>query len=71
MKSRALRRHCRERGNPDLFEIPGFRVAFEPKADQPEAEAIASLPGMTVECCCERLGSDARPTKDLRHKVTI
>ena len=30
-------RHCRESGNPDLVEIPGFRVAL----------AIASLPGMT------------------------
>jgi hypothetical protein len=31
---------CREGGNPDLFQIPGFRVAL----------ADASLPGMTVKC---------------------
>jgi len=30
-----------------VFEISGFRVALPPGADQPEAEAIASLPGMT------------------------
>ena len=36
-KSKAFGRHCRESGNPDLFEFPGFRVAL----------AIASLPGMT------------------------
>jgi hypothetical protein len=31
--------------SPDLFENPGFRVALQPKADQPEAEAYnASLP---------------------------
>ena len=32
-------RHSRENGNPEVFEIPGFRVA----------PAIASLPGMTPE----------------------
>src|SRR5262249_19161527 len=31
------------------FEISGFRVALPPEADQPEAEAIASLRGMTPE----------------------
>jgi hypothetical protein len=31
------------------FDSPGFRVALPPEADQPEAEAIASLPGMTIE----------------------
>jgi hypothetical protein len=32
-------RHTRESGYPEVFEIPGFRVAL----------AIASLPGMTSE----------------------
>jgi len=31
-------------GIQNLFEIPGFRVALPPEADQPKAEAIASLP---------------------------
>ena len=30
-------------------ETPGFRVALPPEADQPKAEAIASLPGMTIK----------------------
>jgi len=33
------RAHSRESGNPEVFEIPGFRVAL----------AITSLPGMTIE----------------------
>jgi len=36
-------------GHPEVFETPGFRVALPPEADQPEAEAIASLPGMRLE----------------------
>jgi len=32
----------------DAFEIPGFRVAL----------AIASLPGMTIDLCCEFLSQD-------------
>ena len=35
----------------DGFEIPGFRVAL----------AIASLPGMTIELCCEFLNQDSSP----------
>jgi hypothetical protein len=38
-KTKPLTRHCRESGNPDFFEFPGFRVAL----------AIASLPGMVIE----------------------
>ena len=34
-----LRRHSRESGNPEVFEIPGFRLAL----------AIASMAGMTLE----------------------
>ena len=34
-----LRRHARERGQPEAFDFPGFRVAL----------AIASLPGTTFE----------------------
>jgi hypothetical protein len=45
-------RHSRESGNPEAFEFPGFRVALQPKADPPLAEA-PSLPGMTVELCNE------------------
>src|SRR5215831_17501223 len=33
-----------ESGHPEVFKIPGFRVALPPEADQPKAEAIASLP---------------------------
>src|SRR5215468_2787360 len=40
-------RHTRESGYPEVFEFSGFRVALPPEEDQPEAEAIASLPGMT------------------------
>ena len=36
-------RHSRGRGNPEVLRSPGFRVAL----------AIASLPGMTFELCCE------------------
>jgi hypothetical protein len=36
-------------GHSEIFEIPVFRVALPPEADQPKAEAIASLPGMTIE----------------------
>jgi hypothetical protein len=32
---KALVRHCGESGNPDLFEIPEFRAALQPEADQP------------------------------------
>jgi len=35
---------------PDAIEIHGFRVALQPKADPPLAEA-PSLPGMTIELC--------------------
>ena len=41
------RRHSRESGNPERSKIPGFRIALPPEADQPQAEAIASLAGMT------------------------
>ena len=37
------RTHTGEGRYPDVFEFPGFRVAL----------AIASLPGMTFELCCE------------------
>jgi hypothetical protein len=35
-------------GIQEVFENPGFRVAL----------AIASLPGMTIELCCELLFHD-------------
>ena len=36
------------------MNFPGFQVALQPGADQPEAEAIiASLPGMTWHCVNE------------------
>jgi len=35
-------RHAGQNRHPEVFEIPGFRVA----------PAIASLPGMTIEFCC-------------------
>jgi hypothetical protein len=38
-KSPPLPRHARESGHPDVFEIPGFRLAL----------AVASLAGMTSE----------------------
>jgi hypothetical protein len=38
-EARFLDRHARESGHPEVFEIPGFRVAL----------AIASLPGMTLK----------------------
>jgi hypothetical protein len=38
-------RHAGENRHPEVFENPGFRVAL----------AIASLPGMTIELCCELL----------------
>ena len=41
-------RHTGGSRYPDAFEIPGFRVAL----------AIASLPGMTIELCCEFLSQD-------------
>jgi hypothetical protein len=40
-------RHSRENGNPEVFEIAGFRVAL----------AIASLPGMTREEYAVNFGS--------------
>jgi hypothetical protein len=43
-------RHCRESGNPDCVEFPGFRLAL----------AIASLAGMTPELCSALLGHDTR-----------
>jgi hypothetical protein len=42
-------RHTRESGYPEAFDYPGFRLALPPEADQPKAEAIASLAGMTIE----------------------
>jgi hypothetical protein len=35
------------------FELPGFRVALQPEADQPGLKLIASLPGVTIELCNE------------------
>jgi hypothetical protein len=46
------RTHARENGHPEVFEIPGFRVAL----------AIASLPGMTIELCCELLSHHTSTT---------
>jgi hypothetical protein len=43
-------RHARESGHPEVFEIPGFRVAL----------AIASLPGMTLELGSELQGHPNR-----------
>jgi hypothetical protein len=51
--TKARVRHSRESGNPGGFEFPGFRVALPPEADQHKAEAVASLPGMTIELCNE------------------
>src|SRR5262245_37164643 len=48
------RTHSRGNGNPEPFEIPGFRVAL----------AIASLPGMTTEFCNEL---QIHHTSDLSH----
>jgi hypothetical protein len=41
-------RHAGANRHPEVFENPGFRVAL----------AIASLPGMTIELCCELLFHD-------------
>jgi hypothetical protein len=49
-KLRRLRRHSRENGNLEVFEIPGFRVAL----------AIASLPGMTIKLCHELWFQDTK-----------
>jgi hypothetical protein len=49
-------RHCRESGNPDCVEFPGFRLAL----------AIASLAGMTPELCSELL---ARTLSKMPHLV--
>jgi hypothetical protein len=49
-------RHTGSGRYPDAFEIPGFWVALPPEADQPQAEAIASLPGMTFELYSKFLG---------------
>jgi hypothetical protein len=46
------------------MNFPGFRVALQPGADQPEAEAIiASLPGMTWHCVNELTRQHTRPEK--------
>jgi hypothetical protein len=44
----AFPRHAREKGHPEAFDFPGFRVAL----------AIASLPGMTSELCRELQGQE-------------
>jgi len=43
----------------NVGEVPGFRVALPPEADQPQAEAIASLPGIKIELCCELRSHEA------------